>query len=106
MTSLDHGHNGRFQARAGLLAVVGVVYAVACGGPYGTEDYVASTGPGLLLLLLFLAPWLWGVPVAFAIAELSSLLPIKGGYYGCLVNSIFLGRGAPGEHESSVAIFI
>ena len=22
---------------------------------------------------------------------------------GCLVNSIFIGRGAPGEHESSVA---
>jgi hypothetical protein len=24
---------------------------------------------------------------------------------GCLVNSIFMGRGAPGEHESSVANF-
>jgi hypothetical protein len=26
-------------------------------------------------------------------------------YQGCLVNSIFMGRGAPGEHESSVARF-
>jgi hypothetical protein len=25
--------------------------------------------------------------------------------YGCLVNSIFMGRGAPGEHESCVARF-
>src|SRR5215813_10722112 len=24
---------------------------------------------------------------------------------GCLVNSIFMGRGAPGQHESSVASF-
>lgn len=81
MTAPGNGPDGRFQARAGLLAVVGLVYAAACGGPYGTEDYVASTGPGLLLLLLFLAPWLWGVPVALATAELSSLMPIAGGYY-------------------------
>jgi hypothetical protein len=26
-------------------------------------------------------------------------------YQGCLVNSIFMGRGAPGEHESFVANF-
>ncbi len=73
--------DGRFQARAGLLAVVGIIYAAACGGPYGNEDYVASTGPGLMILLLFAAPWLYGVPVAFATAELSSLMPIEGGYY-------------------------
>jgi len=73
--------DSRFQARAGLLAVVGIIYAAACGGPYGNEDYVASTGPGLMILLLFVAPWLYGVPVAFATAELSSLMPIEGGYY-------------------------
>jgi amino acid transporter len=71
----------RFQARAGLLAVVGLLYASACGGPYGTEDFVAQTGPGLMILLLFVAPWLWGVPTAFATAELSALRPVEGGYY-------------------------
>jgi hypothetical protein len=80
VTAPGNGSGGRFQAQAGPLAVVGLVYAVACGGPYGTEDYVAATGPGLMILLLFLAPWLWGVPVALATAELSSLLPIEGGY--------------------------
>jgi amino acid transporter len=81
VTAPGNGSSGRFQAQAGPLAVVGLVYAAACGGPYGTEDYVASTGPGLMILLLFLAPWLWGVPIALATAELSSLLPIEGGYY-------------------------
>jgi amino acid transporter len=71
----------RFQARAGLLSVVGLLYASACGGPYGTEDYIVQTGPGLMILLLLLAPWLWGVPMAFATAELSSARPIEGGYY-------------------------
>lgn len=75
------GGAARFQARAGLLAVVGLIYASACGGPYGTEDYVVATGPGLFILLLVTAPWLWGVPMALATAELSVLRPVEGGYY-------------------------
>jgi len=67
--------------RAGLLAAVGLLYASACGGPYGTEDYVAHTGPGLLVALLILAAGLWGVPLALATAELSARKPIEGGYY-------------------------
>ena len=45
------GEGARFQARAGLISVVGLLYASACGGPYGTEDYIVQTGPGLLILL-------------------------------------------------------
>jgi amino acid transporter len=81
MTGSDgSGGGGRFKARAGLLAVVGLLYASACGGPYGTEEYVVQTGPGLLILLLFVAPWIWGVPMAFATAELSSARPVEGGF--------------------------
>lgn len=75
------GEGGRFRARAGLVSVIGLLYASACGGPYGTEHFVARTGPGMMVLLLLLAPWLWGVPVAFATAELSSVRPVEGGYY-------------------------
>jgi amino acid transporter len=71
----------RFQARAGLVSVMGLIYASGCGGPYGTEDFVGSTGPGLLILLLLVTPWLWGVPMALATAELSTLRPVEGGYY-------------------------
>lgn len=67
--------------RAGLLAAVGLLYASACGGPYGTENYVALTGPGLLIALLVLAAGVWGVPLALATAELSARRPIEGGYY-------------------------
>jgi amino acid transporter len=69
------------RARAGLLAFVGLLYASACGGPYGMENYVAQIGPGLFILMLFVTPWLWGVPMAFASAELSSRRPVVGGYY-------------------------
>jgi amino acid transporter len=72
---------GRFKARAGLLAVMGLIYASGCGGPYGTEDYIGQTGPGLIILLLFVLPWLWSVPMALATAELSTRRPVEGGYY-------------------------
>ncbi len=79
MSDPPGGH--QFKARAGLLSVMALIYASGCGGPYGTEDYVAQTGPGLMILLLFVTPWLWGVPMALATAELSCMRPVEGGYY-------------------------
>ena len=72
---------GRVPRRAGLLSAAALLYASACGGPYGTEDFVARSGPGLLILLQVLAAGLWGIPLALATAELSARRPIEGGYY-------------------------
>ena len=79
MSGPPGGH--QFKARAGLISVMALIYASGCGGPYGTEDYIAQTGPGLMVLLLFVTPWLWGVPMALATAELSCMRPVEGGYY-------------------------
>jgi len=72
---------GAFKTRAGLLTLVGLLFASTCGGPYGMEDFVARVGPGLFIMLLFVTPWLWGLPAAFASAELSSRQSVEGGYY-------------------------
>jgi amino acid transporter len=69
------------KARASFLPLLGLMYASACGGPYGMEDYVPKVGPGLFLLLLVVTPWFWGLPTAFATAELSTRRPVAGGYY-------------------------
>jgi amino acid transporter len=71
----------RAQPRVGLLATLGLMYATACGGPYGTEDFVAKVGPGVFMLLLLVTPWLCGVPTALATAELSTRRSVAGGYY-------------------------
>jgi amino acid transporter len=72
---------GSFKTRAGLFTLVGLLFASTCGGPYGMEDFVARVGPGLFVTLLFVTPWLWGLPAAFASAELSSRQSVEGGYY-------------------------
>lgn len=77
------------KARASLLSVVGLMYASACGGPYGMEDYVARVGPGLFIFILVATPWVWGIPTALAAAELSTKRPVAGGYYRWV--QIYLG---------------
>lgn len=69
------------RARVGLVSALGLMYATACGGPYGTEDFVPKVGPGAFVLLLFVTPWLFGLPTAFATAELSARRSVAGGYY-------------------------
>jgi APA family basic amino acid/polyamine antiporter len=69
------------KKRVGIVAVVGLMYATACGGPYGMEDFVAKVGPGVFILLLVAAPWMCGVPTALATAELSTRHAVAGGYY-------------------------
>jgi amino acid transporter len=64
-----------------LLPVLGLLYAATCGGPYGTENFVAELGPGLFLLLLLVTPWFFGIPLALTTAELSARDPTEGGYY-------------------------
>ena len=63
-----------------LLPLAAVIFFNVSGGPYGIEDAVPSFGRGLTLLLLLLTPLVWSLPVALAMAELSSALPDEGGY--------------------------
>lgn len=61
--------------------LVAVIFFCVCGGPFGLEDAVRQSGPGVTLLLLILIPLFWSLPVALVTAELSSALPAEGGVY-------------------------
>jgi amino acid transporter len=67
-------------SRLSLLPLLGIIFFSTSGGPFGMEDLVAS-GPGLALVTLIVTPLVWSVPLAFTAAELSSMLPVEGGYY-------------------------
>lgn len=63
------------------LSLVGVMYFNTSGGAYSLEGVVAEVGPGLTLLIVLLVPLIWALPETLIVAELSSMLPVEGGYY-------------------------
>jgi amino acid transporter len=68
-------------AKLGLLPLIGLMFFTVSGGPYGLEDIVGTSGPGLALLLILVIPIIWSVPAALMVAELSTAIPAEGGYY-------------------------
>ena len=67
--------------KASLLPFVFVMYAYATGGPFGLEDMVTKSGPGLTLLYLLFIPLFWCIPVSLVSAELTTAIPVEGGFY-------------------------
>ena len=69
------------KKRLTLWPLVAATYFMVSGGPYGTEDIVHGAGYGGAILVLFLTPLLWSLPVALMVGELSSAIPAEGGFY-------------------------
>ena len=68
-------------AKLTLWPLVTATFFMVSGGTYGTEEIVHGAGYGKGILILLLCPILWSLPTAFMIGELSSALPVEGGYY-------------------------
>jgi len=64
-----------------LLPLVMVMFFTVSGGAYGLEDLVGSSGPGMALVLIVVTPLIWSLPTALMVAELSTAMPVPGGYY-------------------------
>ena len=57
------------------------MYSYTTGGPFGMEDTVTTSGPGLMIIYLLLVPFFWCIPVSLVSAELTSAMPVEGGFY-------------------------
>ena len=67
--------------KAGVLYFVFVMFAYTTGGPFGVEEMVTTSGPGLTLLYLLVLPFFWCIPVSLVAAELTTTIPVEGGFY-------------------------
>jgi amino acid transporter len=67
--------------KVGLLSFVFVMFAYTTGGPFGLEEMVTTSGPGMTLLYLLVIPFFWCVPVSLVAAELTTAIPVEGGFY-------------------------
>ena len=57
------------------------MFAYTTGGPFGMEEMVTTSGPGLTLLYLLVIPFFWCIPVSLVAAELTTAIPVEGGFY-------------------------
>jgi amino acid transporter len=57
------------------------MYAYTTAGPFGLEDQVTTSGPGLTLLYHLILPFFWCIPVSLVAAELTTAIPVEGGFY-------------------------
>lgn len=71
----------RFRQKLRLFPLIALIFASLSGGPFGLEDMVPATGPGMAFVLLVMAAVVWCVPMILASAELGSAMPVEGGYY-------------------------
>jgi amino acid transporter len=67
--------------RIGLVPFVAVLFAYCAGGPFSLESMISTSGPGLGLTFLLVVPLLFAVPIALATAEMTTLMPVEGGFY-------------------------
>jgi amino acid transporter len=67
--------------KVGTLGLVFILYFSTSGGPHTIEALVHEIGPGMAALMLLLVPLLWSLPEVLIVGELSSMLPVEGGYY-------------------------
>jgi amino acid transporter len=76
-------NNGARSAlrKAGLFYLVIVMFSYTTGGPFGLEDMVSTSGPGLTLIYLLVLPFFWCIPVSLVSAELTTAMPVEGGFY-------------------------
>ena len=57
------------------------MFSYTTGGPFGLEDMVTTSGPGLTLIYLLALPFFWCIPVSLVSAELTTAMPVEGGFY-------------------------
>jgi amino acid transporter len=63
-----------------LWGMVAIIFFAVSGGPFGSEEAVASVGPFWVLIGFVIFPLLWSIPEALMTAELSTMFPGNGGY--------------------------
>jgi amino acid transporter len=72
---------GKLKRELTLLPLFGLIYFTVCGGAFGAEPMVGWSGPGLALLLMVLTPIFFSIPNMLMVREMSSMMPVEGGYY-------------------------
>ena len=69
------------ERRVTMLALTWLIFFTTCGGAYGLEPLIGAAGPAWAIALILVTPLVWSLPTALMAAELTTLMPVEGGYY-------------------------
>jgi amino acid transporter len=79
---LNHETNSHLKkSDLSVRTVFFIMFCTCCGGAFGTEDMIASSGPGMAILMLLLLPFFWSIPMGLVCSELGTAIPDEGGFY-------------------------
>lgn len=76
-----HQERKKLKRELTVLPLFGLLYFTVCGGAFGTEGIIGYSGPGMALILLAITPLLFSIPTMLMVRELSSMMPVEGGFY-------------------------
>jgi amino acid transporter len=71
----------RVFRKVSLFPFIFVMYSYTTAGPFGLEDQVSTSGPGMTLIYQLLIPFFWCIPISLVAAELTTAMPVEGGFY-------------------------
>ena len=57
------------------------MYSYNTAGPFGLEDQISTSGPGMALIYQLVIPFFWCIPISLVAAELTTAMPVEGGFY-------------------------
>src|SRR6266513_758966 len=60
------------------------MYSYTTAGPFGLEDQVRTSGPGMALIYQLIIPFFWCIPISLVSAELTTAMPVQGALYAVL----------------------
>ena len=66
--------------KATLFYFVFVMFSYTTGGPFGLEAMVTDSGPGMSLIFCLVIPFFLSIPVSLVTAELTTAMPVEGGF--------------------------
>jgi amino acid transporter len=73
------GKLNRVEMKTGTLFMI--LFATCCGGCFGIESMVSTSGPGVTFAAILIVPVIWAIPIGLVCSELGTALPTQGGYY-------------------------
>lgn len=73
--------DSRAARRLTALPLLMAIFFMVSGGPFGLEELIADAGYHRALIALIITPFIWSLPTALMVAELSSAIPVQGGFY-------------------------